>query len=149
MLHNLKGIAHNVNVNTNRLRSLLFSRAIASYAAGLIKCWLCGNENSTAGIQFKCTKCQSLLELPDDVVTNSFRNGFQWGKSHRFSAFRIIFSFWKLIKGSILIQKPWHNNFDRFRMCYIQTNSVIGKPKVPINMWLIINPFITSHHWTA
>lgn len=77
MLHNLKLIAlrqagaFDANVNTNRLGSSLFSRSIASYAAGLIKCWLCGNENSSAGIQFKCTKCQSLLELPDDVVNTS------------------------------------------------------------------------------
>lgn len=74
MLHNLKTIVLrqtgtlDANVNTNRLRNTLFCQTIANYTNGLIKCWHCGNENSSAGIQFKCTKCQSLLELPDDVV---------------------------------------------------------------------------------
>ena len=76
MLHNLKrlavfrvgGLGANADHQTNELAKSVFIRTIASYASGLIKCWQCGNENSSAGIQFKCTKCQSLLDLPDDVV---------------------------------------------------------------------------------
>ncbi|XP_055306198.1 iron-sulfur cluster co-chaperone protein HscB [Sitodiplosis mosellana] len=75
MLHNLKRLAvfrigvfgANADHQTNELGKSVLIRTIASYASGLIKCWQCGNENSSAGIQFKCTKCQSLLELPDDV----------------------------------------------------------------------------------
>lgn len=76
MLHNLKmrsmpwigRFGANVDQRSDGLCKLWFSRTIASYASGLIGCWHCGNENSSAGIQFKCTKCESLLELPDDVV---------------------------------------------------------------------------------
>lgn len=77
MLHNLKCVATsrtsqaigtNVDQCTHKLMDFVFFRTIACYATGLIRCWQCGNENSSAGIQFKCTKCQSLLELPDDVV---------------------------------------------------------------------------------
>lgn len=82
MLHNLKGVVArrtgffgaNIDENIAGLRSSLFFRAISSYATGLIKCWQCGTENSSAGIQFKCTKCQSLLELPDDVVNPKFKS---------------------------------------------------------------------------
>lgn len=82
MLHNLKSVAMlwvgvfgaNVNQQTNQLRKSLFSRTIANYAVGLIKCWHCGNDNATAGIQFKCTKCESLLELPDDVVNAELKS---------------------------------------------------------------------------
>lgn len=76
MLHNLKSVATrtsqiiggNADQCAHKLIDSVFFRAIARYATGLIRCWQCGNENSSAGIQFKCTKCQSLLELPDDVV---------------------------------------------------------------------------------
>lgn len=78
MLHNLKGISmrqtglFGANSDPNNSIKSVFLRTIASYATGLIKCWQCGIENSSAGIQFKCTKCQSLLELPDDVVNITF-----------------------------------------------------------------------------
>lgn len=69
MLHNLKSVPNmNAVQCTHKVMDSVFFRAIARYATGLIHCWQCGNENSSAGIQFKCTKCQSLLELPDDVV---------------------------------------------------------------------------------
>lgn len=77
MLHNLKNltkcrtiqvISANSDQCTQKFMDSVYCRAIARYATGLIRCWQCGNENSSAGIQFKCTKCQSLLELPDDVV---------------------------------------------------------------------------------
>lgn len=78
MLHNLKSLAASqtskivgtnaVQCTTYSLMDSVFYRTIARYATGLIRCWQCANENSSAGIQFKCTKCQSLLELPDDVV---------------------------------------------------------------------------------
>ena len=77
MLHNLKMVATNRTSKivgaitdhcTHKLIDSIYLRPIARYATGLIRCWQCGNENSSAGIQFKCTKCQSLLELPDDVV---------------------------------------------------------------------------------
>lgn len=80
MLHNLKNVAKSqttqmITVNsdqctTHKTMNSVFCRTIARYATGLIRCWQCGNENSSAGIQFKCTKCQSLLELPDDVVNS-------------------------------------------------------------------------------
>lgn len=73
MLHNLKKSAvfwtSSFGANAeHKSGKFVFKRTIVSYTNGLIKCWQCGNHNSTAGIQFKCTKCQSLLELPDDVV---------------------------------------------------------------------------------
>lgn len=78
MLHNLKSLATSptskivgtnaVQCTTYGLPVSVFFRTISRYATGLIRCWQCGNENSSAGIQFKCTKCQSLLELPNDVV---------------------------------------------------------------------------------
>lgn len=85
MLHNLKSLAvigirgfgANANQWTNQLGKYAVFRTIASYASGLIKCWQCGNENATAGIQFKCTKCQSLLELPDDVVCVQLMANFE------------------------------------------------------------------------
>lgn len=69
MLHNLKSAVTSRTAEqcTHKLMSFVYFRAIARYATGLIRCWQCGNENSSAGIQFKCTKCQGLLELPDDV----------------------------------------------------------------------------------
>lgn len=76
ILHNLKSAAidrigcfgANAHHQVAVCRKSLFSRAIATYATGLIKCWQCGLENSSAGIQFKCIKCQCLLDLPNDVV---------------------------------------------------------------------------------
>ncbi|XP_031635220.1 uncharacterized protein LOC116348374 [Contarinia nasturtii] len=75
MLHNLKHLSvfrigffgANADQRSNPLRKSMAFRTIASYASGLLKCWRCGNENAAVGIQFKCTKCQSLLELPGDV----------------------------------------------------------------------------------
>lgn len=77
MLHNLKHISTSRTAEqcTSKLMSFIYVRPIARYGTGLIRCWQCGNENSSAGIQFKCTKCQCLLEMPDDVVRmNKQRN---------------------------------------------------------------------------
>lgn len=35
----------------------------------LVKCWNCGNQRPSADIQFKCSKCENLLDLPNDVVS--------------------------------------------------------------------------------
>lgn len=144
MLHNLKNLATSQTskiVGTNAvqctaygLTDSVFFRTIARYTTGLIRCWQCSNENSSAGIQFKCTKCQSLLELPNDVVWkllycwiwNIFienRTQILW---YRFLS-RITFNCCALIKDLISIQKHWRNNFDKFRMCYTPINLVKGK----------------------
>lgn len=140
MLHNLKSLSMrrigvfsaNADQPTNVLQKLLYFRTIASHAMGFIRCWRCGNEISTAGIQFKCIKCQSLLELPNDVVFTKNKhfliwNGFQEQIGIDFAfAFRIIFNSWELISDSISTSKHWTNNFGRFRMYCIRTNSAIG-----------------------
>lgn len=81
MLHNLKSISMrwigvfgaNADQQTNVLQKPVFFRKFVNCVTELIRCWHCGNENSTAGIQFKCIKCQSLLELPNDVVNFHFK----------------------------------------------------------------------------
>lgn len=152
MLHNLKSVGTKrtsqiVVANSDRcahkLIDSVFFRAIARYATGLIKCWQCGNENSSAGIQFKCTKCQILLELPNDVVWmwafSSFlpkielKLNWLW----HWYLFRITFNCYALINDLISIRKHWLNNFDKFRMYYIPISLVIGKlKKLKIsNLW--------------
>lgn len=43
-------------------------RYIHTTEASLTKCWNCGNARTANNIQFKCDKCQHLLELPANVV---------------------------------------------------------------------------------
>lgn len=74
MLHNLKSNSmrylglFGANIDKNNLRKLLLGRRFANNANILVKCWHCGNEHLSADILFKCIKCQSLLELPNEVV---------------------------------------------------------------------------------
>lgn len=134
MLHNLKKSAvfwtSSFGANAeNKSGKFVFQRTIVNYTNGLIKCWQCGNHNSTAGIQFKCTKCQSLLELPDDVVNKKSEIVFVAyidGSGLVFFLFRTIFNCWGLTRDLILILKRWQINFGRFKMYYIRINLAIG-----------------------
>lgn len=146
MLHNLKSLVTsrtsqilgaNSNHRTHKLMECVFFRSISQYPKGLIRCWQCGNENSSAGVQFKCTKCQSLLELPDDVVRiwtfywwilNILAKQLEELLCYCFIS-RITFNYYALINDLISIRKHWQNNSDKFKMYCIPISLVIGNIK--------------------
>lgn len=86
MLHNLKvfrclatvhkfGGNKSAIISANRWDAHLLSRLSSTSTPATptsIKCWQCGSSHSSNdGIQFQCTKCQSLLNLPSQVVQNA------------------------------------------------------------------------------
>lgn len=70
MLHNLKQCIRLQQTqiclkSTNKLAY----RTIGNYSGGLVKCWSCDNEHNSKDIRFQCTGCKSLLDLPNEVVS--------------------------------------------------------------------------------
>lgn len=77
MLHNLKIFfritrIHGFNTiskqSTNKICYRIDQRTIGSYLNNSVKCWSCGIEKKPTETRFKCTECQSLLDLPFKVV---------------------------------------------------------------------------------
>lgn len=87
MFHNLKVLRSISTVQKfggNGIHSLASNRVSAHFLSRLSststptstsnKCWQCGTpQPSNGGIQFQCTKCQSLLDVPSDVVWNALK----------------------------------------------------------------------------
>lgn len=74
MLHNLKVLlGANTKLMVVRPSGKFDSKLqqLSTLNQSINKCWKCGTENSNH-IQFQCSKCQSLLSLPSNVVSTIF-----------------------------------------------------------------------------
>lgn len=74
MLHNLKRAINLVNVyhfganNKISLAQVILCKYFCVKPSQAIKCWSCGAIDASKTIQFKCSKCQCLLDLPEKMV---------------------------------------------------------------------------------
>lgn len=75
MLHNLKKVlgqklAINAISEPNALEWKMqqIGRYCHTTETSLANCWNCGNAGTANNVQFKCNKCQHLLDLPANVV---------------------------------------------------------------------------------
>lgn len=147
MFHNLKvlrsiafahkfGGNHSATLSPNRLSAhfLLRHSSTSAPTTTPTKCWQCGSSHSpTGGIQFQCTKCQSLLDVPGQVVRNAFKYADNWLLTHHSWPIRRIISTYLLSIESIE-SMPLNCNKDsaRCKVFCIQINSVRSIPQFAV-----------------
>lgn len=118
-------------LSSNRLNAHFLSRlsSTSTPTTNLNKCWQCGSPHSSnAGIQFQCTKCESLLDVPSDVVWNVLKYADHcYDFISLASICRIISIYLPSIASTKLILRNCNRNFEKFKAFCIQINLVKSK----------------------